>query len=80
VLPNDRFSRLRSHVTSSDERYEMKDTSGVKDIDYVYVGHIFLNERPVATPVPYALGNVRYIDTGCGKGGSLTLLNLTELH
>jgi serine/threonine protein phosphatase 1 len=52
---------------SRDERMEP-----VEGIHAVIVGH---------TPKPQmtSLGNVYYVDTGCGKGGKLTMKNLKKL-
>jgi hypothetical protein len=49
------------------DRFNSKKKSVVRDIDQIYVGH---------TPTTHVLdlGNVRYIDTGCGYNfGKLTM-------
>lgn len=54
------------------ERIEYLRDDGVKGIHAVIVGHT-PQERVTS------LGNVFYVDTGCGKGGKLTMKNLKKL-
>lgn len=47
------------------------DRTPIKGIDRVYVGHSTM-------PIPVLLGNIAYIDTGLGKGGKLTCIDLAD--
>lgn len=54
------------------DRYFNRDTSIVKNVDRIFVGHTVVKEDTV-------LGNVRYIDNGAVFGGSLKLHNVDDL-
>ena len=44
----------------------------IPDISYIICGHTSVSE-------PYSLGNVNFIDTGSGKGGRVTILEVDNL-
>jgi len=50
-------------------RFQKQDTSNVKGVERIYVGHTPIKEWTI-------LGNVYFIDTGCVFGGKLTLLEI----
>lgn len=83
-LSKGKLKRLMAHLLWSRSRIDDPDPTkrGYRDpatwdrnyvsgIHRVYVGH-----SPM--PEPTSVGNIIYIDTGLGKGGSLTCINLAE--
>lgn len=55
----------------SRSKYDTQNTDRIDGVDRLFVGH-------KAVPQRMTLGNVHYIDTGCGKGGHLTLIDLND--
>ncbi len=70
-LSKTRVKNLLEKCLWSRTRIENNDTSVVEGVSRVYVGH-------AAATTVRRLGNVDYIDTGCGKGGQLTIVALNE--
>lgn len=68
ALSDDRFNEERCVWART--RIKSKDTSHVKNIDRVYVGHTIVRN-------PIALGNVHYVDTGAFlEDGMLSIVEL----
>ena len=65
---------IRTNSMWTRKRFNKKDESIIKGIDYVIVGHTVVNE-------PIKLGNTIYIDTGCvfGDNRKLTCICLNDM-
>lgn len=66
------FNKIYDNSIWNRKRLAFKDTSYIKNIDYVIHGHTPLLE-------PVILGNRFYIDTGAVFNNNLTILNLNDL-
>ena len=63
------FLKAAYHCMYSRERFIKKITDRIKNIDRVYAGHVTVERVTL-------LGNVRHLDTGAGKKGSLSIIQI----